>query len=226
MQTMETAQTMQTVHLQRLVRLFSSTESLPLKDLLGNEGNAKIPSTTAIFNMSSAHDCPSKKLGLCKASQQGAKCYAIKAEYSYHPEVLPYRRAQGKFWGKVSATDFAKQFLLINTTKRFPFKSLRLNESGDFRSQECVDKAEVIARLLRLQGIKTYCYSSRSYLDFSKCKDLIVSGSNFKKDGVSNIFKIIGKKEDKPKGWAACRMNCRICNLCQIRGQKIVVKKH
>jgi hypothetical protein len=226
MQTMETTQTVQTVHLQRLLRLVTSTESLPLKDLLQDEGNAKIPSTTAIFNMCSAHDCPSKRLGLCKAVQQGAKCYAIKAEYSYYPKVLPYRRRQGKFWAKISATDFAKQFLLINATKVKPFNFLRFNESGDFNSQACVDKAEEIARLLHLQGIKTYCYTSRSDLDFSKCKNLIASGSNFTKKGISSIFKIIAKESERPKGWTSCKMNCRICNLCTIRGQKIVVLKH
>lgn len=226
MQTMETTQPTQTVHLQRLVRLFSSTESLPLKDLLGDEGNTKIPSSTAIFNMSSATFCPSKKLGLCAAVKCGVKCYAIKAEYAYHPDVLPYRKRQGKFWGKVSATNFAKQFLLINATKRNGFKALRFNESGDFNNQTEVNKAEEIARLLRLQGIKTYCYTSRSDLDFSKCKDLIVSGSGFKKKGISGEFRIIKDKKDKPKGWAVCKGDCHICKRCQIRGMNTCVMAH
>jgi hypothetical protein len=66
------------------------TQDFPLYWLLGDEGNRKIPKSTAIFNMSSALNCPSKKLGLCKAASQGAKCYARKAEILY-PQVLPYR---------------------------------------------------------------------------------------------------------------------------------------
>ena len=44
----------------------SKDSIIPLKKLL-RSGNKKIPSSTAIFNMASAHNCPSKKLGLCKA---------------------------------------------------------------------------------------------------------------------------------------------------------------
>ena len=54
---------------------------IPLKSVLGSEGNLKIPSSTAIFNMGSATDCPSLKLGLCKAYFNGKHiCYAKKAE--------------------------------------------------------------------------------------------------------------------------------------------------
>jgi hypothetical protein len=211
--------------LQGVIRLVTSTESLPLKKLLGSEGNIKIPSSTAIFNMASAKNCPSRKLGICKAAEQGAKCYAMKAEALY-PQALPYRERQTKFWKSVSATEFVKQFLLINCGKKNSFTAVRFNESGDFHSQECVDKAEEIARILNLQGIKCYCYSSRHDLDFSKCKNLVVSGSNFTKKGVSNIFKIVKNIDEKPFGWAVCKGDCRICKLCLVRGQKVCIKKH
>lgn len=59
-----------------------------LRDLLGDEGNMKIPRTTAIFNMSSATDCPSRKLGLCKAVVDGKHiCYAIRSENSSRPWI-------------------------------------------------------------------------------------------------------------------------------------------
>lgn len=213
------------MNLQRLVRLINDTENIPLKDLLGDEGNQKIPSSTAIFNMTSAKSCSSMKLGLCKASAQSASCYARKAEILY-PNVLPYREKQAKLWKNITAEDFAKQFLLINLQKVKSFCALRMNESGDFVSQECINKAERIATILKRQGITTYCYTSRSDLDFSKVKNLIISGSNFKKKGITSVFKIIQKKEDKPFGWASCRMDCKKCKLCQMKNQKITVVKH
>jgi len=213
-------------NLQRLVRLIQSNKEIPLKSLLGGDGNIKIPRNIAIFNITSAHDCPSMKLGLCKAVEQGAKCYAIKSEFSYHPGVLPYRRRQAKLWNTISANDFAEQFLLINFSRGVKFTALRINESGDYRNQGDIDKAEEIARILALQGIKTFCYSSRSDLDFSKCKNLIVSGSNFTKKGITNIFKIVKNKKDKPKGWMICRGSCKVCKLCQIRGSKVVCLRH
>ena len=212
--------------LQRLVRLVVTDEDIPLKSLLGGEGNSKIPRNIAIFNITSAHDCPSMKLGLCKAQAQGAKCYAIKSEYPFRPTVLPFRRRQAEYWNTVTASEFAKQFLLINFSRGTKFTALRMNVSGDFRSQKDIEKAEEIARILKLHGITVYTYSSRSDLNFSGCKNLVISGSNFTKRGVSNIFKIIQKKEDKPKGWLMCKGDCNICNRCQIRSQNICVLKH
>ncbi len=213
------------MNLQRLVRLINDYDDIPLKDLLGDEGNIKIPSSTAIFNMTSAKSCPSMKLGLCKAQSQGAKCYALKAEILY-PTVLPYRERQAKLWKNITAEDFAKQLLLINLQKKVSFKALRMNVSGDFISQKCVDKAERIATILKLQGITTYTYTSRSDLDFSKVKNLILSGSNFKKKGITSIFKIIKSKKDRPYGWASCRMDCFKCKLCQMKNQKVTVLQH
>ena len=175
-----------------------------LNGLMTETGNIKIPSTTAIFNMSSATDCPSQRLGLCKAAKAGVKCYAKKAEYSYHPFVLPYRRRQESYWKSVRAHEFVSQFLLLNAIKEKPFTALRFNESGDFHSQACVDKAELIAMMLHRFGIRTYCYTSRSDLNFSKIRYLIISGSGFRKAGITNEFTIIFDVKDKPKGYGVC----------------------
>lgn len=192
-----------------------------------SEGNTKLPSTTAIFNMSSATDCPSLKLGLCKAYVNGKHiCYAKKAEYDYHPKVLPYRRKQEKFWLKVTAEEFVSQFLLINALKVKPFKAIRFNEAGDFHSQKCVNKVEKIAALLKRYGIVTYGYTSRSDLDFSSVKNMIVSGSGFTKEGITNEFKIVTKLKDKPKGYGVCAGDCKICTRCHSRGLKTVVMVH
>ena len=208
-----------------MVSLKYTPKDLPLYWLLGDEGNIKIPVTTAIFNMSSAKNCPSMKLGLCKAEKQGAHCYARKAEYMY-PPTLPYRNRQGKLWGKISAKEFAFQFLVVNAYKKNPFNKLRLNESGDFYNQDSVNKAEKIARILKKYGVITYCYTSRDDLDFSKVWALRVSGSGFKKEGIVNVFKIINNKKDRPRGYAMCGMSCKICDRCSRAGLMTCVVRH
>jgi len=215
----------QVVKLQKLVAK-TSNGHLALKSLISS-GNIKIPSSTAIFNMSSATDCMSKKLGLCAAKKAGVKCYACKSEVPARPNVLPYRRRQAKFWKTVSASKFALDFLAINAVKvRQPFTALRLNEAGDFHGQECVNKANSIAHILSDFGIVTYCYTSRSDLDYSNIKSLVVMGSGFRKEGISSEFRIIAKDSDKPKGFGLCPMDCKICKRCQKRGMLTAVPAH
>tara|TARA_R110000824_G_C15224690_1_gene677853 strand:- start:236 stop:970 length:735 start_codon:yes stop_codon:yes gene_type:complete len=198
-----------------------------LAQYLGERGNRKLPATTAIFNFSSATYCASKALGLCPAVDKKGKniCYAMKAERLY-PEPLKYRQAQGTFWRGITAEDFAVQFLIINALKERPFDSLRFSEAGDFLSQKDVDKAEKVAMILNRYKIKTYCYTARKDLEYSSVKHLVINGSSFEKEGVANEFRIIPKGEEKPKGYFACPNDCRTCNRCQIRGQKIAVMAH
>jgi len=205
--------------------LYSQTHDIPLKNLLGRKGNNKIPASIAIFNMGSATDCPSKKLGLCAASCSGVKCYAKKAENMY-PKSLPYRRRQEKFWKSVSAEQFALQFLMINEAKRNPFIALRINESGDFWGQEDVEKVEKIARILKRHGITCYGYTSRKDLNFKNIRDFVISGSGFKKEGIKNIFQIIHNKKDRIKGFGICAGDCSVCNRCRKSGLKTCVLSH
>jgi hypothetical protein len=215
------------MNLQRLVRLITISEKVSLKNLIGKEGNTKIPSSTGIFNMGSAHDCPSKKLGFCQAIDKDGKncCYAKKAEYSYHPQVLPYRRRQEEYWKKTNATDFVKDFLIINYYRVVKFQALRLNESGDFWDQASLNKAEEIAKKLALFKIKVYCYTARKDLNYSKIKHLIILGSNFYKKGLRGVFKMVHNLKEKPKGFGICKGNCRVCNRC-LMGRSSVILKH
>jgi hypothetical protein len=196
-----------------------------LADLL-TPGNLKLPKTTAIFNCSSATDCISMKMGLCAACKAGVKCYALKAETTKRPFVLPFRRRQQAYWERISAEAFSLHFLTLNAFKVIPFTKLRINESGDFYDQKALNKAERIANLLGKFKIKVYCYTSRSDLSFEGCKNLIVYGSGFIKPGIAGIFQIIKNKKDKPKQWSICGGNCRICNWCQIRGKRICILAH
>ena len=199
----------------------------PLANLLST-GNKKLPHTTAIFNMASAHNCPSLALGLCRAYSKGKHvCYAKRSERGYFIHVKPRRNKQKDFWLNNTAINFAWQFLLINALKELPWTALRFNESGDFHTQECINKAEKIATILNRYGIKVYCYTARSDLDYSNIRHLIISGSGFQKVGITNIFRMVEDvKKECPKGWGICAGDCRICNRCQIRGYKTVVARH
>jgi len=217
--------------LKRVTKVLTSGKGkqfFPLNDHLVS-GNLKIPRTTAIFNMGSATDCPSNKLGLCTAYALGSRgkrlhiCYALKAERGHFKYPLQSRRRQETFWKTVSAEDFVSQFILLNSIKELPYDKLRLNESGDFWDQECVTKANLIAMLLKRWGIRTYCYTHRRDLDFSGCNHLVVSGSGFK---VHNHFQMIRKSEFKPKGYMMCPMDCRKCDKCSTKGHKIAVVRH
>jgi hypothetical protein len=201
-------------------------KDIPLRNLMV-AGNTKIPKSTAIFNMSSATDCPSLKLDICKACVLGKNfCYAMKSERSYRPNVLPYRRRQQNFWLEATAEEFAFQFLLVNSLKPVPFSKLRLNEAGDFHSQACVNKADRIAEILSKFGIVTYCYTSRSDLNFSKVKYVTVNGSGFKTEGIQNEFRMIMKNEAWPKGYAKCPMDCNVCDRCSKKGKDTFVIQH
>jgi hypothetical protein len=192
-------------------------------------GNHKLPKTTAIFNMASATDCPSLKLGLCSAVDENGKlfCYAKKSEAGYRPDVLPYRRRQEKFWSDITAEDFANQLIAINSRKRIKFDALRFNEAGDFHSQACVEKAEKIAKLLKPHGIQAYAYTARSDLDYTCIDVLVVNGSGWMKDNVTNDFKIVDKDgKNVPEGYKLCPMDCKICKRCLVKGNKTAVRKH
>jgi len=127
-------------------------------------GNLKLPKTTMIFNMSSATDCPSRRLGLCEYEDI---CYAKKPEMIY-PKVLPYRRRQEGYWLFTDADKIVLDCYRLLLRKNHNVDAFRFNESGDFHSQDCVEKLDYVARHLsdRL-GIITYGYTARNDLDFS-----------------------------------------------------------
>ena len=127
----------------------------------------------------------------------------------------------------ISAEEFAKEFISINSRKRNKFTALRLNEAGDFHSQACVAKAEKIAFLLACYGVKTYAYTARKDLSYKDIDNLVVNGSGWQKDNVTNDFLIVEKDgSGLPKGYKLCPMDCSICSRCLIKGSKTGVPKH
>jgi hypothetical protein len=184
-------------------------------------GNRKLPKSTAIFNICSAHDCPSRTRGLCQVINAGHRCYALRDE-QFYPGPLSFRRNQERVWDTLSAEEFVGDFLTIVGHRRTPTTALRLNESGDFRSQSDVDKAAEIARLLRPHGVTVYCYTARRDLDFSAASPMVVNGSGFK---VHGEFRFVRSKTDRPKGYGLCPGSCAECGRC-LRGELTCVLPH
>lgn len=180
-------------------------------------GNKKLPKSTMIFNMGTAFKCPSDSLGLCQLSKI---CYAKKAELMYK-QVVPYRENQAQIW---TNNDKYSMFEILKSQLKKTTKQIRINESGDFYTQDCVDKLEFIALKMNELGIKVYCYTARKDLNFENCVNLVVNGSNFTKSGISNVFKPVRNYSDNELN---CKGDCKICNLCAtITGRIIQVKIH
>ena len=181
-------------------------------------GNHKIPNTTAIFNMGTATDCPSKKLGLCKVVNNGIKCYAYKAEQQYKEKVLDHREQQAKYWKNTSKEQIVTDIIKKTSTKRKPITHLRINESGDFHTQEDVNKLSYISKQIKQTlNITTYGYTARSDLDFTECHALIKGSGH---DSGNNGKCITIKSEsDNPEGFIICPGSCKTCNLCKINTQ-------
>lgn len=177
--------------------------------MLVSKGNRKIGNDTLIINITSARDCPSKALGLCKIQDI---CYAMKAERQY-PTVLPYRRRQMMYWTTHTADQIAADFRIEITRKtKEPIKYIRVSEAGDFRNQSDVVKLFKITELLADTGVKIYGYTARVDLDFSKApSNLTLQGSGFK---IHNSFTAIDKAKVQPTD-TVCPGNCRTCSMCK-----------
>jgi len=172
-------------------------------------GNGKLPKSTIIFNMSSATDCTSKRMGQCLCS---SKCYAMKAERLY-PQVLPYRNRQNEYWINTNAEQICKDFVALLSKKRSIPTLFRFNEAGDFISQDCIVKLSIIASFLYDNyKIVTYGYTARKDLDFSKCS-FLVKGSGHD-NGNNGQTMVLYKGQEKPTDFVKCPGDCKKCSLC------------
>lgn len=188
-----------------------------------SNGNLKVGKDTLIINITSATDCPSRRLRLCQVPE-GA-CYALKSENEkFRPAVLPYRRDQKRIWDELSAEEIAQDFKVIASRKRkIPLKYVRFQESGDFRGYDDLQKMNRIADLLT-GVLKCYTYTARSDLFGSPVRispNLVINGSGFM---VDNEFRVVNK-ENVTKG-PRCRGikggGCMGCVLCKTKGGKVI----
>lgn len=190
-------------------------------------GNHKIGDDTLIFNMSSAKDCPSKKLGLCTVVNKGVRCYADKAEVTYKA-TRPYRRDQAAYWRSKSAAEIAGDIVKRITNRRKETRYFRYNESGDFQDQSDIEKLSEVAARLKTIGVTTYGYTARSDLNYQGINFLIKgSGFNGCPQGTTTV---VGKKEPIPEGFIECpggKQSCAKCNLCKVEHPfNIAFRKH
>ena len=166
--------------------------------------------------MCSATDCPSRDKGLCQVSD---RCYAMKAEKQY-PAVLPYRREQKAYWDSTESQDIAKDLRDIIKRKHNDIKYIRFSESGDFESQDDVEKLKEVVSYM--PGVIWYGYTARRDLEYNNIpNNLIVNGSGFV---VSNSFTAVERILEEH---TSCPGNCRDCDLCkQARAFEIKVLYH
>lgn len=187
------------------------------------QGNHKIGKDTLIINITSAHDCISRKLGLCKHPE---KCYAYSSECFRvaHPiNCLKSRRKSARAWDKMTDFEIVRQIEdKIKISKKYKIKYLRFSESGDFKHQGDVEKLFRIANRLK-NILNVYGYTARRDLDFRRVPDnMTINGSNFM---VHNNFKARPAGVIDNYNGLKCKMNCRICNLCKVRRKRIIMVK-
>lgn len=193
-------------------------------------GNRKIPTTTLIFNMGSATTCPSDKLGLCPLGGMNGdgSCYALKAECGIYPDTLPYRHRQEDMWLNSSAEDIAQAINSI--IKRRPYiDAIRVNESGDFHSMDCVKKLSKVASLVK---VPVYSYTHRLDLFTESTtkklhKNLTMNFSeemSFNHD--HNEFRV-EDTIDSAVDSIPCPMDCKMCSMCSSRNKRVIsVPRH
>lgn len=192
-------------------------------------GNAKLPKSTLIVNLTSAEHCPSAKLGLCQVADI---CYAKKCE-----RIYPNYRAKNLFmgwWLTVTPTENIVALLeayIDNAPETIT--TIRLDEAGDFIDQGRVNQWNTIAKYFwERNGIITYTYTCRADLDFTQADYLIINGSLPGIPGAAREFKCIPAVEydqmDIEQGEYKCPGDCKKCHMCytSIFNGVIYCRKH
>ena len=194
------------------------TQYYRINDLWIKRGNMKLGTDTLIYSLSSATNCISKHLGLCKLPDF---CYALRDEKQY-PNVLPYRVHQNIYFDKNSMTTIKSDFTTLfseHKTLRSQVKYLRWNEAGDFTTQVILDKAVAVSEFLHKKfNVVSYTYSCRSDLIFPDVKWFLVKGSNcMLPNGMSKVF---NTSDAVPHDFVVCPTTCYSCKICKTPNRK------
>lgn len=201
----------------------------PFKELI-SFGNTKLSigingENIAIFNITTATDCASHKLGLCKYRDI---CYALKAEKRWK-QVIPYRNVQTEYWDSHTSNDFVADLLSVIHKEKRTVKALRFNESGDIRDIDDLTKIIMIAEML---PFPVYLYTARKdifnnyTINGLEYTNLTINGSGFM---VHNEFRIVNTDFDLilNEDYKVCNGDCSVCSLCVKKGKKVIqVIKH
>ncbi len=178
-------------------------------------GNTKLPRNVLIVNLTSATKCPSKALGLCKVSNF---CYAFSAER--WPNTKNKNLTVEGWLQKASEQDIIKLLEAYIDGSPVTIEYLRLNEAGDFSSQEVIELWDRITGgyLYSTRGIRTYTYTTRADLDFSGVKYIVVNGSLPNIKGAAREFRCtphdVFDSLVPAKGEYKCPGKCDKCHVC------------
>lgn len=179
-------------------------------------GNKKLPDTHGILNLSSAAHCPSAALGMCAVEKF---CYAKKCE-RVRPSYLNKNLAVEEWLKTATEDDVFDMISAYVEFQKSEVTHLRLNEAGDFTSQEQVQMIDNVAKRLKAKyGITTYGWTARKDLDFSGVS-FIVNGSSEGVKGAVRVFKAVTREEFDalPKNAVICGgsrgLSCRTCHIC------------
>ena len=224
------------------------------KELIKSE-NAKIGQGTLIFSMSSEKNCAAGKAGECDLWGKGVKgCYAAKAEIQYKNNVPQFRDECEARWDVTDAFTAAEAFISKIKSSRKEIKAIRFNESGDFKTSECIDKVVHIAEMVGqlYPKIKIYTYTHRESL-FSHLAKLVIpknlninisdrklagfnsfivdkeirvkKGKGFK--GALGYIAVRNQLKEKHKTNLICLGDCSVCTLCKFtHGKEIICPAH
>lgn len=188
-------------------------------------GNEKIGNDTIILNVNNPFRCISSKKGYCKCN---GFCYAKRICNQYKNSSL-YTLCQEIQFEKLSIEQI-KTSIELNLTKEVKFA--RWNEQGDFKSLECFNKANQIAKwLLEEKGIISYGYTANKDLPTDILENsYIVINYSYKTDFKNTI---VVDKESVPlfvdkKGYTVCNGSCKDCSYCKDKNNKntVVFVKH
>ena len=178
--------------------------------LLCKFGNEKAGEDTLLLNMGSATRCPSKSM--CKVLREGRSCYPAQVEMR-HPVVTTFRERQERYWRSTPKEQVVEDIRRKLSRRIIGTRYLRFNESGDFWSQECVDKLSYVADALKSAvNITTYGFTARQDLDFSRA-GFLVKGSGHDRGNHGRCV-VIDADGAVPAGYVLCPENCRVCTLC------------
>lgn len=192
-------------------------------------GNSKLPKEHMILNLSSARCCPSKALGMCHCADT---CYALKCERIYKSYAVKSERIQKWLSGANEDEIFETlaQWAQTNTVKT---THLRLNESGDFHTQDEVNMWSRLSERFEKIGITVYAWSARKDLDFSKVH-FAVQGSDLSQlDKMGRVYycvdsarfdelhRLYTETPDEHVGFCQCSFGkektCKGCGLCSTK---------
>ena len=200
-----------------------------IKKIEVSRGNAKLPRTTAILNITPALTCPSRAMGVCQLDKCGVgshKCYAAKAERAW-PEVLPYRVRQQEWWDQDEAT-LCLGFKGWYDNLRNKVSAVRIGESGDFRNAEDVGKLRCLAECNK--SLTWYCYTARQDLFTPKVLEALPANVTVNGSGwmAHNNFVVLGPRNRDTQAFDhMCPGDCRDCSMCLVpSGKTIGVKPH